>query len=104
MRNLVNKKSFYTLLNKGLFCKYCKNAGPVQMINITYEQKSDIHILQKQTIFDVTAIDFVGNFSEEKTILADLSTPQHIKTKLPNVQGTLFVKGNVYEDLILEVP
>jgi hypothetical protein len=43
-------------------------------------------------------------FIEEKTILADLSTAQHIKTQLQNVQGTLFVKNNVFDDLILEVP
>ena len=104
MRNLVNRKSFYTLLNQGLFCKYCKIAGPVQMINITYEKKGDIHILQKQNIFDITTIDFMGDFIEEKTILADLSTTQHIKTQLQNVQGTLFVKNNVFDDLILEVP
>ena len=74
------------------------------MINITYEQQGDIHILQKQTIFDITEIDFIGNFIEEKTIFADLSTVQHIKTQLKDVQGTLFVKNNVFDNLILEVP
>lgn len=100
MRKLVNKKNFYTLLNEGLFCKYCKIAGPVQMINITYERKDTIHILKIQIVFDITEIDFIGDFIEEKTINADLSTAQHIKTKLQNVQGTLFVKNNVFDDLI----
>ena len=104
MRKLVNKKNFYALLNEGLFCKYCKIAGPVQMINITYEHKDDIHILKKQNVFDITEIDILGDFTEEKTINADLSTAQHIKIKLRNVQGTLFVKNNAFDDLILEVP
>jgi hypothetical protein len=103
MKKLVNNKNFYALLNEGLFCKYCKIAGPVQMINITYARKDAIHILKIQLVFDVTEIDFIGDFIEEKTINADLSTAQHIKTKLQNVQGTLFVKNNVFDDLILEV-
>ena len=74
------------------------------MVNITYEHKEDIHILKKQSVFDITEIDFIGDFIEEKTINADLSTAQQIKIKLQNVQGTLFVKNNAFDDLILEVP
>ena len=73
------------------------------MINITYERKDAIHILKTQIVFDIAEIDFIGDFIEEKTINADLSTAQHIKTKLQNVQGTLFVKNNIFYDLILEV-
>lgn len=104
MKYLVNKKNFYILLNEGLFNKYCKNAGPIQTINITYEKKGDVRLLQKHTIFDVIAIDFIGNFIEEKVILDDLSIPQHIRTTLSNVQGTLFVKNNTFDDLVLEIP
>jgi hypothetical protein len=97
---LIN--NFFDLLNEGLFQKYYRDAGPVQTINITYEKKRDICILQKQKRGNAIEIDIIGNFIEEKLILADLSNPLFIRTRLENIQGTLFVKYNIVQDLILE--
>jgi len=47
-------------------------------------------------------VDFVGNFIEEKIIDADLSNPVCIKTCLNHIEGTLFIRDNMFEDLILE--
>lgn len=99
----ISKKYFYNLLNEGLFRKYCKDAGPIQGINITYQNKSEVQILQKRRVFDSIEIDFVGNFIEEKNINADLSNPVHTETRLNKIRGTLFVRDKLFEDLMLEL-
>ncbi len=103
MQQQISKKAFYNLLNEGLFQKYCKDAGPVQEINITYKNKSDIQISRKRKVFDSIEIDLVGNFVEEKIINADLSNPIHMETRLNEIKGTLFIRDNMTEDLILEL-
>lgn len=100
---IISKKDFYNLINEGLFQKYCKDGGPIQGINITYQNKSDIQILQKRRVFDSIEIDFVGNFIEEKNINADLSNPLYTETRLNEIGGTLFVRDNLFEDLMLEL-
>lgn len=95
--------TFYNLLNEGLLYKYCRDAGPIHAMSVTYQKKQDIRILQKRKHFDTIEIDFIGNFSEEKTLLSDLTEPILIKTSLNNILGTLFIKNNSYEDLILEL-
>ena len=100
---MINKKVFYSLLNKGLFQKYSKNAGPIQEINVTYKKKQDIHILQKRKLFDVIEVDFIGRFIEEKIIFANLSNPIYTEIKLDNIKGTLFIKNNLFENVILEI-
>ena len=100
---MINKQSFYKLLNEGLFQKYCRSAGPVQDTNITYRKKSDIKVLQKRKVGNAIEIDFVGDFLEEKTINADLSNPTYIEIRLNNVEGTLFVEDDRFDDLILEL-
>lgn len=100
---MINKKSFYKLLNEGLFQKYYKGAGPVQEINITYKNKKDIQTFKKRKEFDNIMIDFIGNFIEGKIINADLSNPMYVETKLNKIKGTLFIRDGITEDLILEL-
>ncbi|MBU4321492.1 MAG: hypothetical protein L6246_00045 [Thermodesulfovibrionales bacterium] len=99
---MMDRNVFYKLLNEGLHKKYCKEAGPVQEINLTYKRKEDIQVSQIRKVFDTTEIDFIGNFIEEKAIYADLSNPIQINTSLNNVSGTLYIKDNNLEDLIME--
>lgn len=82
--------------------KYCRAAGPIQELSISYKRKKDIRILEKRKEFDTIAVDFIGNFVEEKTINADFSNPIQISTKFNNVSGTLFIEGDNFNDLILE--
>jgi hypothetical protein len=98
----MDRNVFYKLLNEGLNKKYCKEAGPVQEINLTYKRKEDIQVSQIRKVFDTTEIDFIGNFIEEKTIYADLSNPMQLNTSLDNVSGTLFIENDDFNDLILE--
>lgn len=99
---MIRKSDFYKLLNEGLFNKYCRAAGPVQKVCIVYKKKKDIVVLKKRKEFDVIAVDFIGNFIEEKAIYADLSNSIQVNTSLNNVSGTLFIKNDNFEDLILE--
>lgn len=99
---MIRTELFYNLLNEGLLQKYCKDAGPVQTVSVTYQKKQDILILRKRNYFDTIEIDFAGNFLEEKFLFADVTKPILIKTSMQNILGTLFIKDNKYEDLILE--
>ncbi|HBO84203.1 MAG: hypothetical protein A2073_07580 [Deltaproteobacteria bacterium GWC2_42_11] len=99
---MIKKVEFYKLLNEGLFNKYCRVAGTVQEVSIVYKKKRDVRILKKLKGFDTIAVDFIGNFVEEKTIYADLSNPIQISTELNNVSGTLFIEDDNFNDLILE--
>ena len=85
-----------------MFNKYCREAGPIQAINITYEKKKDIQILHERIFSDNTEIDFIGNLIEEKIINANINTSLYIRTRIDNIAGTLYVKGNIFNDLILE--
>jgi len=99
---MIKKREFYKLLNEGLFNKYCRTAGPIQEVSIVYKKNKDIRILKKRKEFDTIAVDFIGNFIEEKTIYADLSNPIQISRKLNNISGTLVIEGDDFNDLILE--
>ena len=48
-------------------------------------------MLNKRKEIDTIAVDFIGNFIEEKTIYADLSNPIQISTEFNNLSGTLFI-------------
>ena len=98
----LRKGMFYEFLNEGLFQKYCLKAGPVQELSISYNKKSEIKILNQKKVFDAIEIDFIGNFIEEKMIYEDNMNPISVKTELNNVPGTLFIKNNQFEDLILD--
>lgn len=98
----MDRNVFYKLLNEGLHKKYCKEAGPVQEINLTYKRKEDIQVSQIRKVFDTTEIDFIGNFIEGKTIYADLSNPTQVNLSLDDVSGTLFIESDNFKDLILE--
>ncbi|MBI3486494.1 MAG: hypothetical protein HY265_03645 [Deltaproteobacteria bacterium] len=98
---MIKKSEFYKLLNEGLFNKYCGAAGPIQEVSIVYKKKKDIRMLNKRKEFDTIAVDFIGNFIEEKTIYADLSNPIQMNTHLNNVSGTLFIEDDNFNDLIL---
>jgi|SRR3989344_2562137 len=98
---MIKKREFYKLLNEGLFNKYCRAAGPTQEVSIVYKRKKDIRMLKKRKEFDTIAVDFIGNFIEEKTIYADLSSPVRMNTHLNDVSGRLFIKGDNFNDLIL---
>lgn len=93
---------YYSLIQKGLTEKYLKQAGPVQEIELTYNSKDDI--LFKDCILhgDFVEVEFVANLKEIKTIYSDLTKPSQIIVNLDNVAGTLFIKNNQYDDLILE--
>jgi len=99
---MMDRNVFYKLLNEGLHKKYCKEAGPVQEINLTYKRKEDIQVSQIRKVFDTTEIDFIGNFIEGKTIYADLSNPTQVNLSLDDVSGTLFIESDNFKDLILE--
>lgn len=100
---MIKKRDFYKLLNEGLFDKYCRAAGPIQEVSIVYKKKEDIRILKKRKDFDTIAVDFIGNFIEEKVINTDLSDSLQINAHLNNVSGTLFIEGDNFNDLILEL-
>ena len=100
---MINKREFYKLLNEGLLNKYCRAAGPVQEMSIVYKKERDVRIVKKRKEFDTVAVDFIGDFIEEKTIYADLSNPLHTETRLNEIRGTLFVRDNLFEDLMLEL-
>jgi len=100
---MIKKREFYKLLNEGLFNKHCRAAGPIQETSIIYEKKKDIRMLNKRKELDTIAVDFIGNFIEEKTIYADLSNPLHTEKRLNEIGGTLFVRDNLFEDLMLEL-
>ena len=78
---MIKKKEFYKLLNEGLFNKYCGSAGPIQEVSIVYKKKKDIRMLNKRKEIDTIAVDFIGNFIEEKTIYADFFNPIQISTE-----------------------
>jgi len=99
---MIKKREFYKLLNEGLFNKYCRTAGPIQEVSIVYKKKKDIRMLNKRKEIDTIAVDFIGNFIEEKTIYADLSNPIQISTEFNNLSGTLFIEDNNFNGLILE--
>jgi len=99
---MIKKREFYKLLNEGLFNKHCRAAGPIQEVSIVYKKKKDIRILNKRKELDAIAVDFIGNFIEEKTIYADFSQPIQISTEFNNLSGTLFIEDNNFNGLILE--
>ena len=99
---MIKKREFYKLLNEGLFNKHCRAAGPIQEVSIVYKKKKDIRILNKRKELDAIAVDFIGNFIEEKTIYADFSQPIQISTEFNNLSGTLFIEDDNFKDLILE--
>ncbi len=103
MKPNLKKGMFYEFLNEGLFQKYCLKSGPIQDMAISYTKKSEVKVLNEKKMFDTVEIEFIGNFIEEKLIYADSMNPISVKTELCNIEGTLFLKNNQFEDLILEV-
>ena len=100
---MISNESFHVFLSEGLFQCYCRKAGPIQEIQLVYKDKTDITILETRKIFDITEIDFIGDFVEEKIINADLSKPMHIQTELCDVKGTLWIGDNKFQDLYMEI-
>jgi len=94
---------FYRMLNEGLSEKYCRKAGPIQELTLIYKEYSAVEVLSERKVFDTIEIDFIGNFIEEKLIYADNLNPISLKTEMYDIEGTLLVKNNQFEDLILEV-
>lgn len=103
MKPTLKKKMFYGLLNEGLYQKYCLKAGSIQELAISYKERSEAKVVSERRVFEETEIVFIGNFIEEKLIYADNLNPISLKTELHDIEGTLFVKDNQFEDLILEV-
>ena len=98
----LKNKMFYRMLNEGLSEKYCRKAGPIQELTLIYKEDSVV-VLSERKVFDTIEIDFIGNFIEEKLIYADNLNPISLKTEMYDIEGTLLVKNNKFEDLILEV-
>jgi len=93
---------YYSLIDEGLSKKYLKQVGPVQEIELTYNNKDDISIKDTKLNGDIIEVEFVGNFNEIKTINYDNTKPTIIITKLDCINGTLFIENEKYLDIILE--
>lgn len=93
---------YHSFIQKGLSEKYMRQAGPIQEIELTYNSKNDILINSCILQGDFIEVNFIANLKEIKTIYSDLSQPAILISYLTNVAGTLFIKNNQYEDLVLE--
>lgn len=93
---------YHSFIQKGLNEKYMRQAGPVQEIELTYNSKDDILINSIILQGDSIEVDFIANLKEIKTIYSDVTKPLLLISYLDNVAGTLFIKKNQYDDLIME--
>ncbi len=96
------QNKIFDLICEGLQKKYSIQTGPIQEMEISFDNKNNIKIIKTSRKKKLITVDFIADLKEHKTIHTYYDEPVTTITLLNKVQGTLFVNDNEYEDLILE--
>lgn len=77
-------------------------AGSVQILSVSLADEVSLVHVETRDYGGYVEIDFIGNFLEELVSYHDINKPQRSISCLEDIEGTIYMKDEVCEDLVVE--